>query len=254
MFICDDDTAGECFDLGLFGRKNPTTGDIALGKTLFLYHRGKDVIYGPFVAASSGRDNIMKYAFRERFPRQVLVAWRGGPTSYLAKGEIQDLITFGEKGLPQRTLNLAATKELIRRLDEKKNRFPRQPEPHVTYNADFRERYPGKFRATDGHMVQSKAELVIDNWLYNRRIFHIPEKSLEIEEKCYCDFYLPDQDIYVEYWGLNDPEYNRRKETKQGIYKKYSLKLVELTESDMEKLEDVLPKKMKVLLAPTNPH
>lgn len=108
---------------------------------------------------------------------------------------------------------------------------------------NFREKFIAKHRATDGHMVRSKAEMLVDNWLYMAEIVHAYERKLPIEEEVYCDFYIPTGKIYIEFWGLeNDPKYAKRKEKKKAIYAKYGFKLIELTDEDVFNLDDVLPK------------
>ena len=110
-------------------------------------------------------------------------------------------------------------------------------------DSNFREKFIAKHRATDGHMVRSKAEMLIDNWLYMTEIIHAYEQKLPIEEEVYCDFYIPTGKIYIEFWGLeNDPKYASRKEKKKEIYKKYGFKLIELTDKEVFNLDDVLPK------------
>jgi hypothetical protein len=110
-------------------------------------------------------------------------------------------------------------------------------------DSNFREKFIAKHRATDGHMVRSKAEMLIDNWLYMAEIIHAYERKLPIEEEVYCDFYIPTGKIYIEFWGLeNDPKYAARKEAKKEIYKKYDFKLIELTDEDVFNLDDVLPR------------
>lgn len=110
-------------------------------------------------------------------------------------------------------------------------------------DSNFREKFIAKHRATDGHMVRSKAEMLIDNWLYMAEIVHAYERKLPIEEEVYCDFYIPTGKIYIEFWGLeNDPKYAARKETKKAIYKKYDFKLIELTDEEVFNLDDILPK------------
>jgi len=109
--------------------------------------------------------------------------------------------------------------------------------------AAFRERFPARFRATDGHLVRSRAEMLIDKWLYMQGIVHAVERKLPIEEDVYCDFYLPTGKVYIEYWGLeNDPKYAARKAEKKAIYKRYGLNLVELVDDDIMGLDDVLPR------------
>lgn len=108
---------------------------------------------------------------------------------------------------------------------------------------DFRTKFEAKHRATDGHFVRSKAEMLIDNWLYMAEIVHAYERRLPIEEEVYCDFYIPTGKIYIEFWGLeNDPKYADRKRVKKEIYEKYNFKLIELTDEDVFNLDDVLPK------------
>lgn len=107
----------------------------------------------------------------------------------------------------------------------------------------FREKFIAKHRATDGHMVRSKAEMLIDNWLYMAEIVHAYERKLPIEEEVYCDFYIPTGKIYIEFWGLeNEPKYAKRKQIKKDIYKKYGFKLIELTDEEVFNLDDVLPR------------
>lgn len=107
----------------------------------------------------------------------------------------------------------------------------------------FREKFPCEYRAMDGHMVRSKAEMLIDNFLYMNKVIHAFERKLPIEEDAYCDFYLPDKKVYIEYWGIeNDPKYDARKKIKQEIYKKHSFTLIELTDEHVRNLDDHLPR------------
>lgn len=127
--------------------------------------------------------------------------------------------------------------------DESSPKASPESQPAQSPAADFRERFPAKFRATDGHLVRSRAEMLIDNWLYMQGIVHAVERKLPIEEDVYCDFYLPTGKVYIEYWGLeNDPKYAARKAEKQAIYKRYGLNLVDLVDDDIMGLDDVLPR------------
>lgn len=110
---------------------------------------------------------------------------------------------------------------------------------------NYRQKFDSKNRATDGHYVKSRGEMIIDNWLYMSEIVHAYERKLPIEEDVYSDFYLPHGKVYIEYWGLDeDVKYIERKKVKIEIYKKYNFKLIELTNKDLENLDDVLPKKL----------
>lgn len=107
----------------------------------------------------------------------------------------------------------------------------------------FRDKFKAKLRATDGHFVRSRAEMLIDNWLYMAEVVHAYERKLPIEEEVYCDFYIPAGKVYIEYWGFEkDARYLERKATKQALYAKYGFKLIELEDKDIENLDDVLPR------------
>jgi hypothetical protein len=107
----------------------------------------------------------------------------------------------------------------------------------------FRDRFPAQHRTTDGHWVRSKAELLIDNWLYMAGIVHAYERRLPIEDEAYCDFYLPASKVYIEYWGLeHDPLYAARKQAKQALYQRYQFHLIEVTDDHIRNLDDALPK------------
>jgi len=96
-----------------------------------------------------------------------------------------------------------------------------QQEIGNTKDSKFREKFVAKHRATDGHMVRSKAEMLIHNWLYMAEIVHAYERKLPIEEEIYCDFYIPTGKVYIEFWGLeNDPRYAKRKEIKKKVFTK----------------------------------
>jgi len=115
----------------------------------------------------------------------------------------------------------------------------------------FRERFPLKFRATDGHMTRSRAESLIDNWLYLFEISHAYERRLPIEEEVFASFYIPHGKVYIEYLGCDaddgfgyDKNCNRRKEETLAIYNKYNLNVIELLDKDIQSLDDVLPKQL----------
>jgi hypothetical protein len=72
---------------------------------------------------------------------------------------------------------------------------------------------------------------------------HAYERRLPIEEEVYSDFYIPTGKVYIEYWGYNeDSKYLMRKEEKLAIYKKYGFHLIELTDKEVQNLDDTLPR------------
>jgi hypothetical protein len=116
----------------------------------------------------------------------------------------------------------------------------------TTTNNSFREKFPATLRTKDGHLVRSRAEVIIDNALYDYKLAHAYERKLPIEEDLYSDFYLPiEGGVYIEFWGMeDDPKYAERKKIKIEIYKKYDFKLIELNDTDISNLDDHLPKKL----------
>jgi hypothetical protein len=122
---------------------------------------------------------------------------------------------------------------------------PSAATPSTDPGAAFRAKFPAPFRTADGHFVRSRAELLIDNWLYTQGIAHAYERRLPIEEDVYCDFYLPAKRVYVEYWGMEkDAKYAERKARKIAVYAKHELQLVELTDDDIANVDEALPRKL----------
>lgn len=116
--------------------------------------------------------------------------------------------------------------------------------------------YEGKFTCTDGHIVKSKSEMIIDNWLFDHNIPHAYEKKLPIDadenHDLHPDFYLPGygddtDDIYIEYWGYNEKniEYTKSKNYKTKIYKTLKVTVICLEEKDIMDISASLSRKLK---------
>jgi hypothetical protein len=104
--------------------------------------------------------------------------------------------------------------------------------------SDFRNKFPAEHRTEDGHWVRSRAEVIIDNALFNYKLAHVPEDL-------YSDFFIPNGSVYIEFWGMEeDPKYAARKKAKIEIYKKYNFNLIELSDKDIKNLDDYLPNKL----------
>ncbi|MRH41573.1 glycerol kinase [Aquibacillus halophilus] len=137
-------------------------------------------------------------------------------------------------------------KRLVETMNELQGNGPEENlESDQSSSLGFREKFVAKHRSADGHYVRSRAEMLIDNWLYMSEIVHAYERKLPIEEDVYTDFYLPVGKVYIEYWGLEDePKYAARKQEKLRIYEKYGFNLIELQDADIQNLDDILPKKL----------
>lgn len=121
-----------------------------------------------------------------------------------------------------------------------------------TLNIKVENKYPENLlKAKDGHLVRSRAELIIDNLLYDYGLTHAYERELTTEETVFSDFYIPARNgkenkgkaVYIEFWGIKDNDkYLERKKIKQAIYKKHNLNLIELDDSHLDNLDSFLRK------------
>lgn len=118
------------------------------------------------------------------------------------------------------------------------------------------EDYEGRYICKDGHVVKSKSEREIDNYLFEKGIPHAYEKPLPYgkseKEVLHPDFYLPhylgkDKHIWIEHWGYDDNnrDYTKTKKFKLPIYKKLGITLVCTYEkSDTGDIEATLDRKL----------
>jgi len=109
------------------------------------------------------------------------------------------------------------------------------------------ESYEGLYTCKDGHVVKSKSERDIDNYLFEHKIAHAYEKALVINSEVFHpDFYLPELDVYLEHWGYDESnlEYTKRKEYKIPKYKEKGITLISTYEKDMKDVDTSLDIKL----------
>lgn len=78
-----------------------------------------------------------------------------------------------------------------------------------------------EFKCLDGHVVKSKTEREIDNFFFSNGINHVYETKYvhPVTKKMAApDFFIPEKNLYIEYFGLTDPDYLRNKEEKIEMY------------------------------------
>lgn len=114
---------------------------------------------------------------------------------------------------------------------------------------DYRKKWPAEHQCDDGHYVRSYSEMLIDNWLYNNHYVHAYEKSVYMPSNpdavVLSDFYLPEGDVYIEFWGLEDDErYAKRKQEKINLYDENGYNRIDLNESHIKRLNDILPREL----------
>ena len=112
---------------------------------------------------------------------------------------------------------------------------------------EFRQKYEAKYRTQDGHRVRSRAEAMIDDYLYRNGIAHAYERRLPgIDEDVLSDFYILKGNVFIEFWGMEENEkYAKRKKKKLEIYAREGFSLIEMNDNDIQSIDDVLPRKLK---------
>ena len=106
------------------------------------------------------------------------------------------------------------------------------------------------YKCEDGHKVRSRAEAMIDNWLYHNGYAHAYEKALPIdsnkEHDLHPDFYLNKEDIYIEHWGYeNSKDYKKKKDYKIKKYEELGVTVICTNEKDLTDISGELDRKLK---------
>ena len=94
--------------------------------------------------------------------------------------------------------------------------------------------------AQDGHNCASDMEVRIDDILYTSYILHCYGKSIDeiTEKRRYCDWFIPisnGKGIYIEYWGMDAPDYLETRKEKEELYKKYKVPYIGIEKDDPKK-------------------
>ena len=100
--------------------------------------------------------------------------------------------------------------------------------------------------AVDGTAVQSNGEKRIADWLAEKKIAYVYDERYLVARDTLIrpDFYLPEFDLYIEYWGMDNPEYNANRQKKLWLYQRAGKKLISLSFHDLPSLESVLSLKL----------
>ena len=100
--------------------------------------------------------------------------------------------------------------------------------------------------ARDGTVVQSEGERRLADWLTaHGLVFRYDAKFRIIAEfQIRPDFYLPELDVYIEYWGLDTPQYKMSMYKKQILYQQEGKRLISVYPKDLPSLDRLLLKKL----------
>ena len=102
-------------------------------------------------------------------------------------------------------------------------------------------------QAEDGTVVQSEGERRIADWLATHGLAYRYDAKFRIigEFQIRPDFYLPELDVYIEYWGLDTPQYKMSMYKKQALYQQEGKKLISVYPKDLPGLNALLAAKLR---------
>jgi len=103
-----------------------------------------------------------------------------------------------------------------------------------------------KIRTNDGNFVQSIGEQKIADWLTNHNILYRYDQRYRIisDFAVRPDFYLTEFDVYIEYWGMDTPDYKIGMLKKLKLYQQEGKKLLSLYPKDKNNLDSILKQKL----------
>lgn len=102
--------------------------------------------------------------------------------------------------------------------------------------------------ARDGTLVQSEGERRIADWLTAHGLSYRYDAKYRIigEFQIRPDFYLPEADVYIEYWGLDTPQYKMSMYKKQMLYQQEGKRLISVYPTDLPELNRLLTSKLRL--------
>lgn len=100
--------------------------------------------------------------------------------------------------------------------------------------------------ARAGTLVQSDGERLIADWLAARNLAYRYDERYRIlsGHAVRPDFYLPELDLYIEYWGMDTADYKIGMLKKQQLYQQEGKRLISLYPADKPRLDSVLRAKL----------
>lgn len=99
------------------------------------------------------------------------------------------------------------------------------------------------WRAMDGHKLDHREDLLLDDWFYLMGVSHAYQRELPDRELGTCDFYLPAAHLYIECWHAKDAGAAlNAKFGRLDYYKANNLSYFEVSADDLKNLDSVLPK------------
>jgi hypothetical protein len=102
--------------------------------------------------------------------------------------------------------------------------------------------------ARAGTLVQSDGERLIADWFAAHNIaFRYDERFRILSGHAVRpDFYLPELDVYVEYWGMDTADYKIGMLKKQQLYQHEGKRLISIFPADKPRLDSVIRAKLSL--------
>lgn len=103
-------------------------------------------------------------------------------------------------------------------------------------------------KAKDGRFVRSLSEKIIIDYFFDHYIRVVYEKTIPYinekgeEKELHPDFYLTDYDLYLEFNGLTNKSYLKKKNYANKIYQEKGLKVEVLQSEDIDDIETTMEK------------
>lgn len=96
-----------------------------------------------------------------------------------------------------------------------------------------------KIKCADGVYVRSRAESMISDWLFNKKIRVVYEPDFFYKENgetktLHPDFYLPDYEVYIEYCELTNKPYLQKRDYTLKVYQENNKKVIIMSDRDIE--------------------
>ncbi len=113
-------------------------------------------------------------------------------------------------------------------------------------NFDTRVELNKTIEAKPGTLVQSDGERLIVEWLAANTVAYRYDERIRIVEGYTIrpDFYLPEFDVYIEYWGMDTADYKIGMLKKQKLYQQEGKRLISLYPADKPRLANILREKL----------
>jgi HEAT-like repeat len=113
-------------------------------------------------------------------------------------------------------------------------------------NFDTRVELKKKIRAPDGTFVQSDGERRIAGYLSRKKITYRYDERIRIIDGYAIrpDFYLPEFDIYIEYWGMDTIDYKIGMLKKLKLYQQEGKRIISIYREDKHRMDVILSKKL----------